>query len=779
MILSASFCRSTSGPVRLWCRTAPSLALAAGVLALSSCGPSKDTSTVKRGEVKVQTETGPLPAAGTANRLMNEQSAFLRRHAQDPVDWYPWGEAAFTKARNEQKMVLVSIGYASCPWSQKMQQDSFADPAIARFMNRHYVNILVDREERPDVNNSYLHFLFWKSKQSGWPLHMFLTPEGLPVYSGVYFPVNSEGNSPAWSLTIEHVANSFGEDPVYVKRQAEIVARDYLKEYKRFWKGTETPLKPDAVALAFDKLRSVYDPVNGGFSSAPKFPQPHALNYLMSYTTRIGMDRVGRTTEAREMLGNTIDNILRGGIYDQLGGGIHRYSTDIYWAVPQFEKMLYDQGAFAETLLNAALVLGKAEYGDAAKAILRYADAELGHPEGGFYCAEGASSPMEKGASGMTDGAFYVWQYNEVAQAVGDTAMPLLRLAYSLDERGNIPIDSPVRSRFPGANVLRLERPISEVVKASGQPVQEVNRQLKQANAKLLEARNKRPRPLLDDKVLASWNGTVVSALARAGWMYNDTALQDRAVKAGDFILNRLRRADGSLVHAFLDGPSAAPGYCEDYALVIRALLDLYETTGQGRWLKSAAELQELQIAQLWDKEDGGFFDGPDQPLLFNRMKSVDESTEFSPTSISAMNLIRLSHAMGRADYLEKAKAVMTTYGSLIMQTPAGFLRALQAYDQLLNPPVQVIVSGAPDAPDRAAWLDALRRTVPFGRVVIYLDGSETQSWLGQSNPALAALPAAAGKTTVLLCRNGKVEQTVPAPADLAGVLTKMNTVAP
>ncbi len=742
---------------------------------VTSCGPKEPTSTLKKEGAQVATESGPLPAAGTAQRLRTEQSPFLRRHAEDPVDWYPWGEEAFAKARAEQKLVLVSVGYASCPWSLKMQQDSFSDPAVARFMNRHYVNILVDREERPDVNNSYLHFVVWKNKQSGWPLHLWLTPEGLPVFSGVYFAAQSVDSRPSWTSNLEYVANSFREDPAYVKRQAEAVARDYLKEYRKFWQGTDLPLKPDALAMAFEKLRALYDPVNGGFSGAPKFPQPHALNYLMAYAARIGADRMGRSLEAKEMVGNTLDGILKGGIYDQLDGGIHRYSTDNYWAVPQFEKMLYDQGVFAETLTHAAVSLGRAQYIDAAREILRYTEQTLGHADGAFYSAEGSSSAAGDGDPSLSEGAYYLWQYDEVARAAGDAAMPLLRQAYGLDERGNLPIDSPVRARFPGANVLRLDRPLAELVATSGRPVQEVGELLKQSRSRLLEARQKRPRPLLDDKILASWNGTVISALARGGWVLDDAAMRDRAGRAADFILKRLRRPDGTLIHAWLDGPSTAPGYAEDYASVIRSLLDLYETTGALRWLQSAAELQDVQIAQLWDSEEYGFFDGPAQPLVFNRMKSVDESTEFSPTSVSTMNLIRLSSLLGRADYREKAQAVVKAYGSLMMRTPAGFLRALQAYDSLVHPPVQVVVSGDPEAPDRAGWLTVLRRSLPFGRVVIFLDGREAQAWLTQSHPALGKLPAApAGRTTVHLCLGSELRQTVDQPGELAGAIAKL-----
>ncbi len=738
-----------------------------------SCGRREVGSAAPREAVKVVTELGPLPSAGAANRLMNEQSAFLRHHAQDPVDWYPWGEEAFAKARAEQKLILVSVGYASCPWSQKMQEDSFRDPATARFMNRHYVNILVDREERPDVNNSYLHFLYWKNKKSGWPLHTWLTPEGLPIFSGVYFPVNSEGESPAWNLTIEYIANNFADDPAYVRQQAERTSKEYLKEYRKYWRATEMVLEPSALGGAFDKLRSVYDPVNGGFSGAPKFTQTQSLNYLMAYAARLGKDRMGRAAEARQMLQTSLDAILKGGIYDHLGGGIHRYSTDIYWVVPQFEKMLYDQGFFAEVLTNAALSLGRRDYLEEARAVLRYADTELGHPEGGFYCAEGSSSPVSEGDATMKEGAFYVWQLAEIEKVVGAEALPLLRRTYGLDERGNLPIDSPARSRFPGANVLRMERSAAEIAREMGRPEAEVQRALGEARAALLEARRKRPRPLLDDKVLASWNGTMVAALARASWVLQDAALGARAGRAAEFILKRLKREDGSLVHAFLDGPSSAPGYAEDYAQVIRGFLDLYESTAEVRWLRAAAELQDKEIAALGDPEDGAFFDGPVQPLVFNRMKSLDETTEFAASAVSAQNLLRLGHTLGRKDYLDQAKTMVASFGSLMQRSPAGFLRMLQAYDGTLQAPLQVVVVGSAEAPDRAEMRAALGQGLPFGRVVLYLDGGEAQAWLAKGNPALQALESPAGRTTVHFCRNFVSQQSFSKASELVPALEK------
>ncbi len=756
----------------------PAVSLASVLLALgfTSCSRKDPPSTTKL-EVSVGKESGPLPEAGTANRLINEQSAFMRHHAQDPVDWYPWGDEAFAKAKKEQKIVFVSIGYTSCPWSQKMQDESFRDPAIARFMNRHYVNVLVDREERPDVNNSYLHYVFSTSRNSGWPLNLWLTPEGLPVFSGVYFPILSENGTVAFSVAMENVANNFLRDPAYIKRQAEVAYKDYFKNYRAYWKSPAAPLTPEALGAAFEKLRAVYDPVNGGFSPPPKFPQPQSINYLLGYAQRLGMDRVGRAEESRQMLSLTLDAILRGGVYDQLGGGVHRYSMDIYWALPQFEKMLYDQGFLAETLVNAGQVLERPAYETAVREIFRYTDAELAHPEGGFYCAEGSSSLIQAEEKEMSEGAFYVWQFSAVEQAAGSAAMPVLKALFGLDERGNIPIDSPARSRFPKANVLKRERSLAEAAGLLKQPEADLDAVWQEARGKLLEARGKRLRPLLDDKVLVSWNGTMIAALARAGWVYHDDAFVARAIKAADFVLKRLKRADGSLGHAFLDGPSSAPGYAEDYAHFIRGMLELYEATGELRWLRTAVELQDQQIKLLWDPEEGGFFDGPQQNLLFNRMKSVDETTEFAPVAVSTMNLVRLGHLTGRADYLEKANKVVELYSGLMMRVSATFLRLLQAYDGMVNPFIEVVVTGPANAPDRAAMLDELRRTAPVGRVILYLDDGEAQAWLTKMNPELARIPAAVpGQTTVHLCRKFVVSQSFTKPEGISQALGKLVT---
>ena len=845
-------------------RPSAAATLLAAALFLPGCG--KPPAAVRTAtESTVAGESGPLPAAGTANRLKNEQSAYLRHHASDPVDWHPWGDEAFAKARAEGKLLLVSIGYASCPWSQKMQDECFTNAEVARFMNRHYVNVLVDREERPDLNNAFLHYLFWKQKQSGWPLHIWLTPDGLPVYAGVYFPRLSAGDNPGWSLTIEHVANSWANDPAYVERQARQVADRYLADYSRMWKGpnpagspqlrpvveflalppaervarfrdfdddqlqhavSELPagvlddlfaacdpaavagiierLRPaaagrlfprvkdpalrDAVfrhysractAGAFEKLRSLFDPVNGGFSQAPKFMQPHNLDFLMRTAVRESGARFGRGDAAVEMVATTLRGILQGGIHDHLAGGFHRYSTDSYWAVPQFEKMLYDQGLMAQVFVSAAQLTGDAAFSEAARRTLAYAISELSHPEGGFYSAEGSSSRASD-AGEMAEGAYYFWNKEEIDRVAGAEAAPLVAAMFGIEERGNLPIDSPARSRLPRANLLIRQRTAAEAGAALGLDAAKADALWEGARGRLLDARRRRPRPTLEDKVLTSWNGTVISALARAGFHLDEAAFVQRAGRAAEFILTKLRRKDGGLIHAFLDGPSAAPGYAEDYAMFIGALTDLYETTGDSRWLKTALELQTQQIKELWDQEDAGFYDGPASPFIFQRIKSMDEATELAAGSASTLNLLRLAILTGNQDFVSRARRIMDRFGEQASMTPVAFVRFLQAAELAAEAPVRLVVAGRQDAADRSAMLAVLRRRCLPGCTIVHLDGSESAKGIAAAVPVLGGLPDPGSSTAVHLCEGDKVVASAATAAALEQALdTRFRSAKP
>lgn len=837
-------------------------AAGAGLVLMSLTGGCGKPAVAKR-EFKnnsVDAEQGELPAAGKASRLLTEQSAFLRRHANDPVDWHPWGAEVFEKARRDNKPLLVSIGYASCPWSQKMHTESFLKPEIARFMNKHFICVLVDREERPDVNTAFLHYSFWKQKISGWPLHIWLTPNGLPIYQGIYFPPDSVGNNPSWRLTIEHVANNWQTSPDYVGAKAKESAESYLADFRRRWLGPPaegnmeseeakkflkltdeeqlsrfrdfagdrlgyaladlpsakleelwTKMTPEQTGAMMDrlsvtgaslvfaklqgparepafqlfsrlareahyqKLRGVYDPGYGGFGPPPRFAPHQAIDFLLRFGLGEKGRQFGKQEEALEMITTTLDHMLAGGILDQIGGGFHRYSTDVYWAVPQFEKMLYDQGYMSQALVAAAQVSGKKDYLTFAARLLAYAERELSHPEGGFYCAEGSSSPGPDGA--MTEGAYYVWSKQEVDAVAGD-ASPLVCAVFGIEDRGNLPLDSTMRTRLGNTNVLTVKQTPEEAGKSLGIEPAAAREQFNAATARLLEARRKRPRPMLEDKVLTSWNGVIVSGFARTGWALKDPALIKRGERAVEFLLTKLRSKDGGLLHAFLDGPSPLPGYSEDYATLIAGLIDLYEATGNARWLSSAMELQERQIKDLWDKTDGGFFDGPDSPFLFHRMKSMDEASEISAGSTSLINLANLSIMTGNTDYRDKARRIMERYGVQAAIMPGAFVRFLRAVDLLAASPQQIVISAVAGDAAVQPMLDALRGAFLPGIRVLYMDGAESEKLLTAKVPDLAPLAAQPGKSVVHFCTGFKPDKSFTTEAELRAWLAEKYSLA-
>jgi uncharacterized protein len=839
---------------RLLPHTLPVFAAALSAVLLSGCG-KPETAKVVSSDDTVKAG-GDLPASGMGSRLKNEQSAFLRRHANDPMEWYPWGSEAFERSKKENKPLLVVVGYASCPWSEKMTVESYTNAEAARFANRNFICVLVDREERPDINTALLHYVFWKSRgtKSGWPLHVWLTPDGLPMESAVYVAPVSSGSVPGWSSLLEIFAGKWTKDSEYETETARKDVDAFFRTHRLRWQGppadgnlsvplvrefiAKSPaerlktfrafnddflagaindlptsvleelwkqMSPEEIAgviarlravgaaalyakisgpsraAALDrflsevrkdcyaKLRSTYDPVNSGFGPAPRFTQHQALEFLLRFAVRHKGDQFGNDRDAMKMARLTFDAMLKGGIYDQLGGGFHRYSTDAYWAVPQFEKMIYDQGYMASVLISASQVTGNQEWARAAVETLKYAASELSHPEGGFYCAEGSTSAGKDGAK--AEGAYYVWSKAEFDAAAGDKSA-LLHEVFNIEERGNLPMDSQMRTRLGNTNVLSIRRSPEEAGAASSLSPADARAAFEEGRARLLEARRKRPRPQLEDKVLTSWSSTAVIGFARAGFTLSDDKLVQRGEKAAEFLLAKLRTKDGALLHAFLDGPSPLPGYSEDYATFIGGLIHLYEATGSPRWLTAAIELQERQIKDLWDKDDGGFFDGPETKHLFFRMKSMDEASEIAAGSTSLINLATLSVMLNSSDYRDKARRIVERFGAHAALTPSAFYRFLQAADIVGDAPRQIVISGAPDAPGRAALLAEIRKSFRPALPLLYMDGGESEKLLLSKVPDLSALAAQPGKATVHLCGAFKAEKSFTDPKELAAALS-------
>ncbi len=711
------------------------------------------------------------PALKAANRLSLARSPFLRRHGADPVDWHEWGPEAFKQAKAENKMVMVCVGYSSCPWTLRMQRESYSTQEIANMINRHFIPILVDREDQPDVNNTFLRYTFLATGRSGWPLHIWLTPDGLPVHTAIYLPRKRSDNSASLEATLDHVTDNWLSDSAYINREA-VRRFDYYKEkVKKLSEGDgRSVLNRDTLDMAYDKLAAVFDPRNGSFSGAPKFHQAPALDYLLEYASLKKADGFGRSDRALKMVELTVDRFHRGALQDHLSGGFHRYCIDAEWSVPQFEKMLYDQAILASLLLKLGSVTGKESYSQSARQALVYMMEELSHPEGGFYASEHSYSPQQAGGTNLEDGVeggYYLWKKAEVDQLLGGKMAALVDAYYGLDDSGNLPIESLQlqQTRFRGLNILREVRPIEDAAASVGMPVEEARNLLAQARTKMLETRRLRPRPPRDEKILPGWNGLAVSAFALGGAMLHDPVLVQRAEKAAGF-----------LVKFFTDPTSNRPRYAEDYALLIQGWLDLYEVTGDARWLSAAVAQQKRMDAELWDNAGGGYWDGPEDPNLFMRMKSSDEAGEFAPNAVAALNLVRLARTLGDEDYTQRCLKLFNAFagetaalpqGERTPSGPATHVRLLGAYDHFSRTGWQFVLAGDPAAP---GWKE-LQQTVAAhfrpNSVAFYLDGKDSGALLVNAQPGLAKLMPQDGRPILHCCKQFASEKSFTDPAEL------------
>ncbi len=763
---------------------------------LSACNPSKPVVVPKR------KTTDPTGVVKEVNRLSLVHSPFLKRHETDLVDWYPWGEEAFARAAEENKMVMVCIGYSSCPWTLKMQRETYADAQIAGYLNKHFINILVDREERPDLNNAYMRYAYLRNRQSGWPLHVWLTPKGLPWHTAVYLPRLSTNSSPGFQTTVEHVVNDW-EDPAYVNREALYrvegskmgvlppmgidkkgqpilspqPALGYRQQLEQLQMGDkESKLELSALELAFDKLNAAFDPAYGGFSGAPKFHQGTSIEWLLEYASLRKATAYGRSERAQLMARVSLDKLAAGALQDQLGGGFHRYGIDAHWTVPQFEKMLYDQGYLVQAFLHAAAVTGKTSFLATAKRTLDYVEAELNHPAGGFYCAENCFSSLKPSDQ---EGGYYLWRKEEIDQIVGPESAAVLQRVYDLTDKGNLPVEvlNLQTERFPNQNILRMAHSLAEAAQALSLPEAQVDQLFQSGNAKLLAARQLRPRPLRDEKVLPAWNAVVISAFLQGASQLQSPAYLQRALKAAEFTYNTFLKADYS-----------RPRFAEDYALLIKAMLDAYETTGDPKWLENGVSLQARMDRELWDGVLGGYWDGPADPNLFAPLKSCDEACEFAPNATAASNLVRLARLLGELRYLTSngpnpqpsasatlnafvGETTATAIGAATPPGPATHVRVLSAYAQYSLPGCQFIICGKLGSPEVQAFQAVLLAHFRPNSYLLYLDGGPSETYLKAHNRELAGLKLASGKPLVVLARNYHKEQSFANPADLKAFL--------
>jgi len=621
------------------------------------------------------------------NRLTKETSPYLLQHADNPVDWYPWGDEALTRARTEDKPILLSIGYSACHWCHVMAHESFENKEIARLMNENFVNIKVDREERPDLDTVYMEAVQSITGRGGWPLTVFLTPEGKPFFGGTYFPPEDGRGLPGFPRVLRAVADSYRNRRSEVERATEQIMT--ALSYKTDVNATTEQLGADILNETYLALKPDFDSKNGGFGSAPKFPQPLVLDFLLTYYHRTG------DKEALDMVTLTLEKMAKGGIHDQIGGGFHRYSTDSRWLVPHFEKMLYDNALLSRVYLHAYLVTKKPLFRRIAEETIDYVLREMTGPEGGFYSTQDADT------EGM-EGRYYLWTPDEITEALGGEKTGEVNDYFGVTARGN----------FDGQNILHI----------AGNLIGEEPDVIKQARASLLKMRQRRVRPARDDKILASWNGLMLASLAEAAVVFNRNDYLEAAVANGSFLLDSMTY-EGYLKHTYKDGEASIDGYLDDYALVIDGLLNLHQATFGGRWLKEAVRLTELMVEEFWDESDGMFYDtGKRHQALFIRPRNVHDGALPSGTSAATLALIKVSRLTGNEELEQIAVKSLQNVRETMSRYPLGFGNWLCALDFHLSEPKEIAIVGSRDNPMTMELLRALFDIWLPNKVIAALD---------------------------------------------------------
>jgi uncharacterized protein YyaL (SSP411 family) len=704
------------------------------------------------------------------NRLAAEKSPYLLQHADNPVDWYPWGDEAFGRARREDKPIFLSIGYSTCHWCHVMAHESFENLEVAAVLNREFVPVKVDREERPDVDRVYMTFVQATTGAGGWPMSVWLTPDLQPFFGGTYFPPTARWQRPGFIDVLLEIARVWKTDRQQVVASAErLVAA--LREGTRAESGHAVP-GVEVLAHTRRQFEAMYDRRRGGFGEAPKFPRPSELLFLLR--------EHARTAEAspRDMVLHTLRAMALGGMRDHIGGGFHRYSVDGDWRVPHFEKMLYDQAQLVLAYLEAAQASGDAFYASVAEDTLQYVAREMTHPDGGFYSAEDADSvpPEQAGRpdAHKTEGAFYVWSAAELEQRLGDHAA-IFAARFGVEPGGNAPFDP--QGEFVGKNLLYTARSIEEVAEAAGASPDAVRDALASARLALFAARLERPRPHLDDKVLCGWNGLMIAAFARAARVLEARAFGsdgsagylEAAVRAASFLRDRLWVPDRQvLLRRFRDGEAAIDGYAEDYAYTIFGALELFQASGDATWLDWAVTLQERQNALFWDAAAGGWFSTTgEDPSVLMRLKEDYDGAEPSANSIATLNLLTIAHLTASADAEERARRTLGAFRSRLAEHGRMVPMMSAALTVWHAELAQVVIAGDPSHDRTRALVETLATTYHPFTVVVLVDPGRPQPELLRLLPFVEPLHAAASTPTAYVCRGFTCDAPASSPDEL------------
>ena len=671
------------------------------------------------------------------NRLVFEKSPYLLQHAHNPVDWYPWGEAAFLKARNEDKPIFLSIGYATCHWCHVMAHESFEDPQVAALMNGAFVCVKVDREERPDIDQIYMSVCQAMTGSGGWPLTVIMTPDRRPFFAGTYFPKQRHYQRIGMVELIPRISELWKNQRGKLFESAEKVV-NFLKQNSAAEAGDE--LDASILDSAYQQLSGRFDDSHGGFGSAPKFPSPHNFTFLLRYWQRSGEKR------ALEMVEKTLHEMRLGGIFDHVGFGFHRYATDAHWLLPHFEKMLYDQAMLAMAYVETFQATGKENYAQTAREIFTYVLRDMTSPEGGFYSAEDADSEGE-------EGLFYLWTPEELHGLLGKEDGDLFIELFNVEAGGNF-IEEATGEKT-GRSIPHLRKSLAELAEEHNLSEDALKARWEKARRKLFAVREKRIHPLKDDKVLTDWNGLMIAAFAKGAVALDEPGYAQAARKAVDFVWEELRDTEGRLLKRYRQGEAGLPAHVEDYAFMVWGLLELYEATFEVEYLQKAMDLNDRMLAYFWDDQNGGLFFATDSLNdLLVRNKEIYDGAAPSGNSVAALNLLRIGRMTANPDLEEKAVAIGRAFSQQVSHVPMGHTQFMSALSFAFGPSYEVVIAGKANADDTRAMLGALQRNYFPNKVTLFRPTEDAAPAITKLAKFAAFQTGIDGKATAYVCKD-------------------------
>jgi uncharacterized protein YyaL (SSP411 family) len=678
------------------------------------------------------------------NRLINEKSPYLLQHAYNPVDWYPWCDEAFEKAKIEDKPIFLSIGYSTCHWCHVMEKESFEDEEVAKILNENFIPIKVDREERPDIDTVYMTICQAMTGHGGWPLTIIMTPDKKPFFAGTYIPKHSRYGRIGLIELLQKVVEIWKENKDKVISLAEQITSEIKEALEKVEKGNI--IDETIFTLAYKELEENFDPEYGGFGEAPKFPTPHNLMFLLRYWKRTG------NAKAIDMVEQTLKGMWLGGIYDQIGFGFHRYSTDRKWLVPHFEKMLYDQALISLACIETYQATGKEKCAVLCSEVFSYVIDNLTNTDGGFFSAEDADSEGE-------EGKFYLWEYSELEKILNQSELNFVIENFNIRKDGNY-IDELKRSRT-GKNIFHL----SSELEGEKRKIWESIR------LKLLKHRNNRIRPLKDDKILTDWNGLTISSLAKGYLTFGVEDYIKIAEKSANFILKNMLTNDGKLLHRFRDGEAKINGHLDDYAFLAWGLIELYEATFKTKYLKKAIELTNKMIELFWDENNGGFFLSENEDVLF-KQKEIYDGAIPSGNSVALLVLIKLSKITGRSDLNELTFKLVETFSGTVSKHPSAYTFFLSAFDFLIGPSFEIIIVGK--SSDDISKIQKLLNSKFIPNKILLYKPTDREDEINLIAPFLTHYKEIDGKTTIYICTNYECKQPVTSVEEMMRLIDEL-----